>query len=71
MNEQAGWDYINANYWNVTPMTEEDFRNHGFAIVGQIGPNISGNMYLVGWRDEGHVGGYFCIDRQAGCMSPN
>lgn len=71
MNEKAGWDYINANYWNTIPMSEEDFRNGGWSEVFQIGPNVSGDSYLIGWREAGHVGGYYCLTRQSGCMSPN
>ena len=70
MNEQACWDYINQNMWNVIPVTEDQFRSSGFASVFQVGPDISGNTYLVGLREEGNVGGYFCPQRTVGCVSP-
>ena len=70
MNEQACWDYINQNMWNVIDMTEDGFRASGFANVLQVGPDISGNTYLVGIREEGNVGGYFCPQRTVGCVSP-
>jgi hypothetical protein len=70
MNEQACWDYINQNMWNVNPVTEEEFRASGFATVYQVGPCISGNVYLVGLREEGNVGGFFDPQRQAGATSP-
>lgn len=68
--ELAYRDYINKNFWNVIPMTEEQFRASGFVDVVTLDPNISGEIYMVGIHSDGHVSGYFCPQRQAGCVSP-
>jgi hypothetical protein len=72
VTEQQGYDYFNANYWNVVPMSEETFRAHNWIDVQEFGPTSSGEMFLVGVHGDGtaadYVVGLFDKQRLAGVI---
>lgn len=67
--DQHCWDYINANMWNVIPMTEETFRLCDWSEIRQVGPDISGNTYLAGIQPDIGVRGYWDPQRTMGALS--
>jgi hypothetical protein len=72
ITEQQGFDYFNANYWNVVEMTEEVWRAHNWTGIQEVGPTQDGQVFLVGIHGSEETGdyavGWYDRERQAGCI---
>lgn len=69
--EQNCWDFINANFWNTHPMTEQEFNTHGWTSVRRVGPTASGEWFLAGIRgDLGSTQGFYNLQTNVGCFAP-
>jgi hypothetical protein len=68
--ERQCWDYINSNMFTIVPMDEATFRNRAWTSVEQVGPTLSGDVYLVGIHGNDGCRGYWDPQRQGGAVSP-
>jgi len=67
--DQQCWDFINANMFTANPMAESYFRDRKWDEIREIGPDISGNVYLAGINELG-CRGYWCPQREVGSLAP-
>ena len=71
VTDQNCWDFINANFWNTHPMTEQEFNSRGWTSVRRIGPTQSGEWFLAGVRgDLNSCQGFYNLQTEVGCFAP-
>ena len=72
VTEQQGFDYFNANNWNVVEMSEATWRAHNWIGIQTFGPTQGGEMFLVGVHGDNteadYVVGLYDLQRLAGCI---
>lgn len=68
--ERLCWDYINSNMFTGIAMDEATFRNRAWTEVHEVGPDLQGNVYLVGIHGNDGCRGYWDRQRQLGAVSP-
>jgi hypothetical protein len=68
--ERQCWSYINSNMFTIVPMAEATFRNRSWTEVHEVGPTISGEVFLVGIHGNDGCRGFWDGQRQGGAVSP-